>query len=49
MKELQALYEERNKLYSEENIKAMNEEIKAFKGVLIILNSFLKRLIFIIF
>jgi len=34
MKELQALYEERNKLYSEENIKIMNENVKAFKGVL---------------
>jgi len=34
MKELQALYEERNKLYSEENKKTMNEDVKAFKGVL---------------
>ena len=34
MKQLQALYEERNNIYSEENIIIMNENVKAFKGVL---------------
>jgi hypothetical protein len=34
MKQMQVLYEERSKIYSEQNIKTMNEKVKTFKGVL---------------
>jgi hypothetical protein len=34
MKQIQAKYEERNKIYNEASIKTMNEKVKSFKGVL---------------
>ena len=34
MKQMQVLYEERSKIYSDQNIKTMNEKVKTFKGVL---------------
>lgn len=34
MKQIQAKYEERSKIYNEQSIKTMNENVKSFKGVL---------------